>query len=176
MSENYQIRDLAKKAGVTNRTVHYYVARGLLPPPDGAGVGTTYREEHLLRLQLIKRLQEQYLPLDKIRQILTGLGPEELRQALEGKKPTYSKEMECVYYSQNEALSPEQKQRCAVSSSLIDHIDDLRSLPTQTNGTAYIRSDLGSGLELHVPADLLRDKPDLIDRIKKFTWKLIDGE
>lgn len=85
MSEKYRISELAQRAGVTNRTVHYYVGRGLLPPPDGAGVGTTYREEHLLRLRLIKKLQEQYLPLEKIKEIISEMNIEEVEQALEDK-------------------------------------------------------------------------------------------
>lgn len=41
-SEQYRIGELAEKAGVTKRTIHYYMGRGLLPAPQGTGLGTTY--------------------------------------------------------------------------------------------------------------------------------------
>ena len=79
----YRIGELAEAAGVSRRTIHYYVGRGLLPAPDGAGLGTTYSDEHLHRLLLIKKLQEEYLPLEQIKLRLAGMGLGEVRGALD---------------------------------------------------------------------------------------------
>ena len=69
----YKISELADKAGVTKRTIHYYISKGLLLPPEGEGVNSTYNDEHLNRLLLIKKLQSEYIPLNKIREyILEG--------------------------------------------------------------------------------------------------------
>ena len=75
----YTIADLARLAGVTPRTVRYYVAQGLLPSPEASGPGTRYSEAHLARLRLIRRLQREHLPLAEIRSRLASLGEDEVR-------------------------------------------------------------------------------------------------
>jgi Ca-activated chloride channel family protein len=79
MSEtNYKLDELAAAAGVSPRTVRYYVQRGLLPAPAFRGRDTAYSGEHLLRLRAIKRLQESFLPLDAIQAELEMRSREEL--------------------------------------------------------------------------------------------------
>ena len=43
----YKVSELAEKAGVTKRTIHYYISKGLLLPPEGSGVNSVYNDEHL---------------------------------------------------------------------------------------------------------------------------------
>jgi DNA-binding transcriptional MerR regulator len=74
----YAIGDLAGLAGSTLRTIRYYVAQGLLPPPDGLGAGAHYTDAHLARLRLIRRLQRQHQPLSEIRQRLASLADAEV--------------------------------------------------------------------------------------------------
>ena len=38
------------------RTIHYYISKGLLLPPEGSGVNSVYNDEHLNRLLLIKKI------------------------------------------------------------------------------------------------------------------------
>ncbi|MCX7622238.1 MAG: helix-turn-helix domain-containing protein [Thermomicrobium sp.] len=64
------IHELAERAGVPPRRIRYYVARGLLPPPEGRGPTARYGPEHLRRLQLIRELRERRLGLDDIRERL----------------------------------------------------------------------------------------------------------
>ena len=64
------LTDLADRAGVSIRTVRYYIQQGLLPKPDARGPGAHYKEEHLDRLLLIKRMQREHLPLAEIRRVL----------------------------------------------------------------------------------------------------------
>lgn len=66
----YKISELAEEAGVTKRTIHYYISKGLLLPPEGTGVNSLYNDEHLKRLRLIKKLQAEYMPLNKIREYI----------------------------------------------------------------------------------------------------------
>ncbi len=77
----FKLDDLAAAAGVSRRTVRYYVQRGLLPAPPFRGRDTVYTEAHLLRLQAIRRLQEQYLPLDAIQAELERRAPDEVLRA-----------------------------------------------------------------------------------------------
>lgn len=63
----FKLDELAERAGVSPRTVRYYIAQGLLPSPGRLGPMTRYGREHLDRLRHIKRLQEERLSLTEIR-------------------------------------------------------------------------------------------------------------
>jgi len=73
----YTLTDLCALAGVTPRTVRYYVAEGILRPPGGSGPGVRYDEGHLARLRLVRRLQREHLPLAEIRSRLGALADDE---------------------------------------------------------------------------------------------------
>ena len=70
----FSISELAEEAGVTPRTIRFYTAEGLLPPPDTRGRYARYTEEHLQRLSVIQQLKEAFLPLHVIREELERLG------------------------------------------------------------------------------------------------------
>src|SRR5215218_8644551 len=80
--ERLTLSELTAAADVSVRTVRYYIAEGLLPPPEGSGPGSSYSQGHLDRLRLIQRFKEAYLPLKEIRRRLSGLGDEEVRSVL----------------------------------------------------------------------------------------------
>jgi DNA-binding transcriptional MerR regulator len=69
----YSLTELADLAGVTPRTIRYYMSQGLLPSPGSPGPGAKYDDAHLGRLRLIRKLQREHLPLAEIRQRLEGL-------------------------------------------------------------------------------------------------------
>jgi DNA-binding transcriptional MerR regulator len=71
----YAIGDLAELAGVSRRTVRYYVQEGLLPAPLGLGRGNHYGQEHLERLLRVKALQEAGRSLDEIRRAIGQARP-----------------------------------------------------------------------------------------------------
>jgi DNA-binding transcriptional MerR regulator len=75
----WKLTELAEAAGVSPRTVRYYVQRGLLPAAPFKGPDTVYGEDHLLRLKAIRALQARFLPLDAIQVELARLSPDELK-------------------------------------------------------------------------------------------------
>ena len=70
MPTEFTLVELARLAGVTPRTIRYYIAQGLLPSPSAAGPGARYSEDHLERLRAVKRLQAAHMPLSEIRSLL----------------------------------------------------------------------------------------------------------
>lgn len=80
---DYTITELADLAGVTPRTVRYYVALGLLAPPSQVGTGARYGDGHLARLRLIRKLQQEHQPLAEIRVRLEGIDDEDVERALD---------------------------------------------------------------------------------------------
>lgn len=81
----FKLEELAKEAGVSARTVRYYVQRGLLPAPSFKGKDSAYGREHVVRLKAIRRLQERFLPLDAIQEELTRLPWAEIERIAEGR-------------------------------------------------------------------------------------------
>lgn len=81
-TEELLIHDLAERAGISVRTIRYYIEEGLLPQPSYQGKYSYYDLNYLDRLELIRRLKESYLPLREIREIMTSLSDDEVRQKL----------------------------------------------------------------------------------------------
>jgi DNA-binding transcriptional MerR regulator len=80
--EGYTLNELTEATGITPRTVRYYVAEGLLPPPVAAGPRSYYSDVHLQRLRLIGYLKDAYLPLKEIRRRLQELGDDQIADAI----------------------------------------------------------------------------------------------
>ena len=98
----YKVSELADKAGVTKRTIHYYISKGLLLPPEGSGVNSLYTDEHLERILLIKKLQAEYMPLNKIREYILDNPNEKAPQSVKKAKAQIAKaEGQEIYIKEN---------------------------------------------------------------------------
>lgn len=64
------VEEVADAVGLTVRTVRYYQSQGLVPPPTRVGREARYGDEHVERLRLISRLQDQGLRLTAIAELL----------------------------------------------------------------------------------------------------------
>lgn len=82
-----KLDELAERAGVSPRTVRYYVQRGLLAAPEFRGPDTAYGDEHLERLRAIRVLQERHLPLDAIEAMLASRSLDEVARIARGHVP-----------------------------------------------------------------------------------------
>lgn len=74
----FWISELAQKTGVSVRTIRYYVEEGLLPQPEVRGKYAVFHEGYLDRLELIKQLKDDYLPLREIRSLLNSMNDAEI--------------------------------------------------------------------------------------------------
>jgi len=79
--EIYSIDDLSTLAGVTPRTVRYYIAQGLLERPEGEKRGAHYLRRHLEQLLLIRRWTEAGLSLERVRELIGGAPEDPPRRA-----------------------------------------------------------------------------------------------
>lgn len=70
--ERYGLDELAALAGVTARTVRYYIAEGLVSRPLGEKRGAYYVRRHLEQLLLIRRWTDAGLSLERVRELIAG--------------------------------------------------------------------------------------------------------
>lgn len=70
--ERYSIDELSTLAGVTARTVRYYIAEGLVSRPHGEKRGAYYVRRHLEQLLLVRRWTDAGLSLERVRELIAG--------------------------------------------------------------------------------------------------------
>lgn len=164
-AEDYLIHELAEKMGISVRTIRYYISEGLLPAPDTKGRYATFSEEYLLRLELILKLKDAFLPLKEIRDRIVGLDQTQIKELLD--------QFDTVNLNdQNMAFSPDQIKERPLNGAL-DYLANLmgdqqiskpsnkRPAPpvqaqkrTPAEVETWQRIPLAPGLELHVrPAE-----------------------
>jgi len=153
MEYGYRIGELSEKTGVTKRTVHYYVGKGLIPPPEGSGVNSAYNDGHLKRILLVKKLQDRYLPLERIREIMASLSDNEVEAQLN-------------------SVSESTESAKSISQVMESPWTEIQS--ETAFGKEYVRVDLGQGLELHCPADSQDEYRGIILNLKNYAKKLLE--
>ncbi len=90
-AEELLIHELADRAGISVRTIRYYIDEGLLPQPTYQGKYSYYSLNYLDRLELIRRLKESYLPLREIREIMNSLSDDQVSIRLNEMPPSSPK-------------------------------------------------------------------------------------
>jgi DNA-binding transcriptional MerR regulator len=76
-----KMKDLEALTGVSREAIHFYLREGLLPEPERPKRNVAYySDEHVVRIQAIKRLQqERSLPLEAIKPLLDNFDYEALQ-------------------------------------------------------------------------------------------------
>jgi DNA-binding transcriptional MerR regulator len=70
MKKSVQIGELAKRLGITTRTIRYYEEIGLMGRSERLGGGTrTYSKEDILRLKFILKLKELGISLKEMQEL-----------------------------------------------------------------------------------------------------------
>lgn len=76
--QSIQIGNLAKKLGITTRTIRYYEEIGLMGPPERLGGGTrTYNRDDVLRLKFILKLKELGITLKEMQDLASNFDTNE---------------------------------------------------------------------------------------------------
>lgn len=68
----FSLQQLGEKTDVPERSIRFYIQKGLLPRPHGGTRGAFYTEDHLAELLRIRQWQEAGLSLDAIFDLLAA--------------------------------------------------------------------------------------------------------
>lgn len=68
--KEWTLRELAAETGVPERTIRFYISRGLVDPPLRGGRGAAYGAGHKARLEEIRKFQAKGLMLAEIGHVL----------------------------------------------------------------------------------------------------------
>jgi Ca-activated chloride channel family protein len=158
----YKLEDLARRAGVSPRTVRYYVQRGLVPAPAFRGPDTAYGEEHLATLLAVKRLQEDFWPLDAIAGAIAGRSIDELHRIGEGKLQPRRPGAQSAPNAPNAPSEPEvtPKKRKAAKESAREEATPIARAKGE-------RIELARGLELWIDETASDATKALVDEIMR---------
>jgi DNA-binding transcriptional MerR regulator len=153
------LQDLADQAGVTPRTIRYYIQQGLLPAPDPQGPATRYGQEHLDRLRLIRHLQREHQPLAEIRRQLESLRDDDVRRlvatASAAKRPSSAVDyVRSVLSGSGRALAAR-----AVSAT------EPPARTTTLGRSQWERIPLTPDVELHVRRPLTREANRRVEKL-----------
>jgi len=194
--DRYSLTELADLAGVTPRTVRYYLAQGLLPAVGQTGPGSKYGADHLDRLRLIKRLQAEHLPLAEIRHRLEGLDPNAIRDLAgspEAEPPTDSaldylrtvlgdprSQGRPRLHPHSPALTtgqaPQDDRVALASPAAAMPVPDVQALPTSVERSQWERIVLAPDVELHLRRPLSRSQNKQVDRLVTIARELLEEE
>lgn len=116
-ADRLSLDQLSSLAGVTPRTVRFYIAQALLDRPVGSKRGAHYTRRHLEQLLLVRRWTDAGLSLDRVRELIAG-APEDPppRSAAAGSVEVWSRVtladgLEVHVEPGRAGLSPEQLRR-----------------------------------------------------------------
>ena len=166
----FDLAELSDRAGVSQRTVRYYIQQGLLPSPETRGPGAHYTAEHLDRLRLIRRLQREHLPLAEIRRRLEELDPAEIRELLGAERPVGSaKDYIRGVLSEGMPMMSRGKMREAAPAAMLSphHTHEQEKPRRQQVRTQWDRIPLGPDVELHVRRPLAREQIRQVEQLLK---------
>lgn len=159
--EPIDLLELSDKAKVSTRTIRYYIQQGLIPAPETRGPGAHYGPEHVDRLRLIKRLQQEHLPLSEIRRRIEKLSPEEVKRILDTRpEPAPSSASEYVRRVLSEGVG---SVKAAEPLALFDTRRPHK--PPAAARSHWERFTLAPDVELHVRRPGSRDDQRKIERL-----------
>ncbi|MBC8346889.1 MAG: MerR family transcriptional regulator [Candidatus Marinimicrobia bacterium] len=176
-NNRYTIGDLENETGLKRRTIHYYSKKGVIPPPEGAGLGSFYTDVHLYRLMLIKHLKKSHLKLTGITEAFDAMSVDDmciLLKRVEKEKPDWKldslenwmlqepKLFEDTSMFQSDIVVKESDESGYYKSNYMEQIK--RKTP---EATSWDKITLEDGVEVHIRADKSKKKINIVNAIKK---------
>ncbi len=182
----YDIKALCAEAGVTARTVHFYIQQGLLPPAGSQGPGARYNQGHIARLKLIKLLQNEHLPLSEIRRRIESLDDAKIqvlvKEHYSRKQPANSSAVEYIRSvltgTRHLPSSPPAGSLLGgrAASPAIKDRNDAYSAHRLAERSQWERITLAPDVELHIRRPLSRSQNRKIEALIQYARETLKEE
>ena len=193
------IEELARRGGLSLRTLRYYIQEGLMPGPDTAGKYASYSQHHLDHITIIKRLKSLHLPLKEIRNLISNMTPRDMKRILQyqdtlyfqlgeekvTKSPTKSpgELSSALEYIQDLEIRQSRLQSIANSPTILPRVQsevknqkDFTSIHEQgelkTQKESWSKIILREGVELNIRETEASRYKNEIEELAKFAGKL----
>jgi DNA-binding transcriptional MerR regulator len=171
--ESSGIRPLnaAATARPSERTIRFYVARGLVTPPSGRGTAATYTYRHILHVLHIKLRQMEGFTLETIAQELTDMTGDVLERRVASALGPGFPAPENLPLTSNDRPTWGRAGRALRSWLSENTPEDLDAEGAPAKATTWRRLPVSRGVELHVqgshPLAQLGDRDtDLADAVR----------
>ncbi len=176
----YTLQELADLAGVSVRTIRYYIGEGLLPGPEGAGPQSHYTTSHMQRLRAIGLLKDRFLPLREIRRQITGLDDSEIDQLIDDLGGQIASEPDAImsapapgYEAALDYIDAALTQRPSRTRPLREERRRFRTEP-EAEDERWRRIVVADGVEILVREEIYRRRKDRIDWLTDWAKKVVD--
>jgi DNA-binding transcriptional MerR regulator len=168
----YNLTELADLAGVTPRTVRYYLSQGLLQAVGTAGPGAKYDDGHLARLRVIRRLQREHQPLAEIRRRLESLDDVQVRALAEPPAPEPGDS--ALDYIRR-VLSPRATAESPAAYAPAAPATDVSTEP-RVERSQWERIVVAPDVEIHIRRPLPRSTAKRVDRLVSIARDLLEED
>jgi DNA-binding transcriptional MerR regulator len=165
----YDLSELCDRAGVTVRTVRYYIQQGLLPAPEAQGSATRYGQGHLDRLLLIRQLQKEHQPLAEIRARLENLRDQDVHRLLSTPSRRPSSAVDYVRSVLGGGAS-----RLPARAGVLAQEEVVR--PSSPVKSQWERISLAPDVELHVRRPLTRETNRRVEKLLDLARQIFQEE
>jgi DNA-binding transcriptional MerR regulator len=183
MPETTDIKGLSEATGVSVRTIRYYLAENLLPPPQGRGSAAVYGAGHRNRLCLIRQLQDAHLPLAAIRRQLEALDDTGVAAALAAPQslppsPAGADALSAADYVRRVLADSKTGQHRSLAGRGVSSRPKGAAEPdaSEPKRSAWERIALTPDLELHVRRPLARSDQRRLDALLAEARRLFLGD
>ena len=161
-NREYTISEISEISGYPAQTIQYFIEEHLLSKPVTRGYYTLYGQRFMNRLTLIKRMQENQLGVNEIRQRVTNLSDDQVNDLLALNNETFSEH----YPPANEISppSPEEGQHTQKDNS-----ESIPEPQASLYANRWQRVEIMPGIELNIKESLLQThQENLKDAIVEF--------
>ena len=167
-NNSIDILELSDKTKVSPRTIRYYIQQGLLPAPEARGPGAHYGPDYIDRLKLIRRLQQEHLPLSEIRKLIDKLRSVYINRKLPAQPANQKSDSASEYVRKvlrEGAASYASPVHTAMSVHRANLPRDQNAPPNKLQRSQWERFTLAPDVELQVRRPVSREDNKKIDRL-----------
>jgi DNA-binding transcriptional MerR regulator len=175
----YNLRQLAVAAGVTPRTIHFYIQQGVLPSAGSLGSQARYGAGHLARLRLIKRLQKEHLPLAEIAARIGSLSDPQIERLLGAAKRAAASTASAAaldYVRSVLSSAPARQDGGMVLREMLTRSAASPPPPGTVDRSQWERIALVPEIELHVRRPLSRTRNRQLERLLESARQILQKE